>query len=126
LRRADVRRRFVTADVLLSGLKCKTVARLTLRVDRDTNEATRHFTFKLIRAGHESGVWSTKTEGNAKALAVSDANIGTKLTRSTENGKRENVGSHDGECACRVCFFNKISVVFYRAKGVRILKKHTK
>ena len=86
LRRADVRRRFISADVLLSGLKCKTVARLTLRIDRNANEATRHFTFKFIRAGHESGVWSTKAEGNAKALAVSDANIGAKLTRSAEDG----------------------------------------
>ena len=121
LRRANVTRSFVAANVLLARLQCEPVRGPAFGVVRNTDESTGHVAFVLIARRKISGVRSAETKGDTKALCASNCNVGAEFARRFYQRKRQNIGCDNDERAGVVCLFNKLGVVINRAVGRRIL-----
>jgi hypothetical protein len=124
LGRADVARRFVAADVLLAGLEREAIRRVAVRVFGNADEPARHEPLVGVASGHEGSVRSAEAERHTEALGISHGDVGTELTRRSEEGQREEVGRDDGERAGSVRFLHDGRVVAHCSRGVRILEEH--
>src|SRR5438132_10285560 len=75
LRRANVARCFLAADVLFARLQSKPIRGSAFRIVRNSDEAPGHVAFVLIARGKIGCVWSTESERNTKPLRVPDGNV---------------------------------------------------
>ena len=91
LRRADVARRFVAADVLLARLQRETVGGLSGGIMRNANQPARHVAFVLIARGEICGMRSAEAERNAETLRAADRNIGAEFARRSQQSQRQHV-----------------------------------
>ena len=121
LRRADIRRGLVPADVLLAGLQREAVAGLAARVDGYTDEAARHLALQGIRASHEARVGSAESHRHAESLRRADADIRTELAGWLQQGECEQVRGDDVGDACTGVLCEEFREVIDAATGVRIL-----
>ena len=85
----DITGRLFTANVLLSGLQGEPQSGFAAAVDRYTDQAPRHRTFKRIASGHVSRMRPTITEWYAKALRGADHNIGFEFSGWCEQREAE-------------------------------------
>jgi hypothetical protein len=112
-----------TSDVLLASLKCETVGGTSLRILRETDEATRHPPLKAVLAGEEGGVRSSVTHGNTKTSSVSEGDIGSPFARRLEGGEGEEVGGDSNESSEIVGALSDCFPVSDFSSNVRVLKK---
>ena len=124
LRRADVARRLLAADVLLAGLQGEAVRRCTVGVDRHADEATGQLALEPGAHGHEPGVRPAEAERYAEALRRADRDVGTDLARGAQQRQREQVGGHRHQRALIVCSRDQICVVTNRPRRSRVLHEH--
>ena len=90
----DVGRGFLTADVLLAGLKGQTEAAAALSVPGLTDNPSGELADIFLPAGHEAHVRAAETHRDAEALAVTDSDVSAPLRRSLqhrESGKGRNI-----------------------------------
>ena len=99
LRRADVTRRFVAADVLLARLQREPVSRASVGIVRNADEPARHVAFVCIARREIGGVRSAESERNAETLRAADRDIGAEFARRLQQSQRENIGRDDDERA---------------------------
>ena len=76
LRRADVRGRLFSADVLLTGLKRQAISRVPLRIDGNTDDSSGHVALVSPTTGHIRRRGATVAHGHAKALRRTNGNVG--------------------------------------------------
>src|SRR5258707_13660728 len=72
LRRANVARRFVAADMLFARLQREPISGPTFGIVGNSDKSARHVPFILIARRKKDCMWPAKTERNAKALRISD------------------------------------------------------
>ena len=75
LRRANVARRFVAADMLFARLERESIGRPTFGIVGNSDKSARHVPFILIARRKIRCMRSAETERNAKALRISDCDI---------------------------------------------------
>ncbi len=124
LRRADVARRFVAADVLLAGLERKSIRRVAMRVLGNADESARHQAFERVTCRHVCCVRSAKPKWHAEALRGSNGNVGAELARRSQQRERENIRRDNRQGAGRVGALDEGTVIANRSKRVRILQQH--
>src|SRR5947207_10341770 len=71
-RRANVARRSVATDVLLTRLERESIGGPTFLIVRNANQSTGHVTFVLVAGRKVRGVRSAKPERNAEPLRATD------------------------------------------------------
>ena len=81
----DVGRGFLTADVLLAGLKGQTEAAAALSVTGLTDNPSGELADIFLPAGHEAHVRAAETHRDAEALAVTDSDVSAPLRRSLQH-----------------------------------------
>ena len=81
LRRADVGRRLLAADVLLARLQREAVGRRAVRVDADADQAARQRALERVLRGQVGGVRAAGAHGHAEALRVAAGDVGAELAR---------------------------------------------
>src|SRR5205807_4443933 len=100
LRRANVARRFLAADVLFARLQRKPIRGSAFCVVRNSDEAAGHVAFVLIARGKIGGMWSTESERNTKPLRVPDGNVSAKFAGRLKRSEERRVGKESsGRCA---------------------------
>ena len=102
LRRADVRRRLLAADVLLARLQCEAVRRTSVRVDGDADEAAGHRALEVVARREVARVRAAIADRHAEALRRADDDVGAPFARRRQQREREEVGGDDDMPACRV------------------------
>ena len=93
LRRADVRRRLLPADVLLARLQREAVRRPAVRVDGHADQATRHRALVLVARCEVAGMRSAVAHRHAETLRRADDDVGAPFARRAEERQREEIGS---------------------------------
>ncbi|MNS52116.1 hypothetical protein D3C72_848200 [compost metagenome] len=126
LRRADVGRGLLAADVLFARLQRQAHRRVALRVFRHADQTAGHVALEGILAGHEAGVRAAKAERHAEALRRTDGDVRAPLARGGQQGQRQQVGGASDHGALRVGGFSQLAVVGHRARAVRVLQQHAK
>src|SRR5438874_7691527 len=81
LRRANVTRCLVAADVLLARLQRESVSGPAFSIVRNADESPGHVALVMIAGGKVSRVRSTETERNAEALCIPNRNVRPEFTR---------------------------------------------
>ena len=121
---ANVGSGLVAADVLLAGLQREPEARLAAGIHGHPDQATGHFAFQLVLAGHEPGMRTAEPERHAKPLGRTDADVRAKLTRSFQHRERQQIRRRDGNRPGRLGLGEKRGEVIDPAAGVRVLHQH--
>ncbi len=124
LRRADVARRLLAADVLFARAQRHAHPRLAFGVTRDTDDAPRHEALELLLRGQERGVRAAVAVRHAEALRVADGDVGPPLARRREHRQCQQVSGHHHQCAGGVHPVAQGAVVLDGAEGVGILDQH--
>ena len=78
LRRADVARGLVAADVLLARLHRHPQGSLTTAVDADPDDATGHEALEVLSRGEEGRVGAAEAHGDPEVLAVAQHHVGAQ------------------------------------------------
>ena len=78
---ANVGRRLLAANVLLSRLQSQSIRSASLAVDRDTDEAAGKRALERVARRHEGRVRATEAHGHAESLCRPDHAIGAGATR---------------------------------------------
>ena len=102
LRRADVRRRLLAADVLLARLQCEAVRRPAVGVDGDPDQAAGHRTLEVVARCEIGRMRPAAAHRHAETLRRSDDHVGAPLARWREKRQREEIGGDDDVPAGRV------------------------
>ena len=123
LRRADVARRLVAADVLLARLHRHPERGLTVRVDRHADDPTRHLPLVLVACREERGVRAAVSERYAEALRRPDRDVRAELPGRTEEREREQVAGDDDQRAGGVGALGERRVVEHLALARRVLEQ---
>src|SRR5690554_1483974 len=84
----DVGGCFFTTDVLFAGLKSHSVRRISVRINRNTDDSTRNIAFVGITSGKKCCVWPTESHWDTKSLGCTH-----NYVRAHCSGR-----FHDGEC----------------------------
>ena len=79
LRRADVRRRLLAADVLLARLERHAIRRVAVRVHRHADDAARRLPHVLLARREERRVRTAVAQRHAEALRVADHDVRAQL-----------------------------------------------
>ena len=79
LRRADVARGFIAADVLLARLQREAICRMAFGVVRHANESARHVTFVLVACGEICSVRPAESERDSEALRISNRYVSVRI-----------------------------------------------
>jgi hypothetical protein len=112
-----------TSNVLFASLKSETVGGTSLRILRETDEATGHPPLEAVLAGEEGGVRSSVTHGNTKTSSVSEGDIGSPFARRLEGGEGEEVGGDSNESSEIVGALSDCFPVSDFSSNVRVLKE---
>jgi hypothetical protein len=97
LRGADIRGRFLTADVLLARLQRHPVRRLAVRVDRHADDAPRHVAHGRLPGGEEGGMRPAESQRDTQPLRVAEDHVGAHFARRRHDGEREQIRRHRDE-----------------------------
>ena len=79
LRRADVARRLLAADVLLARLERHPQRGVAVGVDGDADDAAGDLPLEVVGGGEERGVGAAVAERHAEALRVADGHVRAEL-----------------------------------------------
>ena len=104
---------YVTTDGLFTRLQCQTVGRVPGGVLRYTHQTTGHLARVLLVRGQEGGVRSTEAHRTAKALRRTQGDVSAELAGRRQQGQRQQVGGHDGQCTDCVQLFDALRIVEY-------------
>ncbi len=126
LRRADVRRGLLAADVLFARLQRQPIGLVALRVDRHTDQTARHRALEFIFHGHVARVRATEAERHAKALRVAHGHVGAPFARRGDQRQRQQIGSGHDATTGGVHGFGNCAVVGHIAIHARVLQEHAK
>ena len=121
LRRADVARRLLAADVLLARLQREAQRRVPLRVVGDADDPAGDLALELVARRHVAGVRAAVAERHAEALAGADGDVGADLARRLEQRQRQQVGGDDDGALRRVGLGDERRVVHHLAAGRGVL-----
>src|SRR5437667_9394923 len=88
LRRANVARCFVAADMLFARLQRESIGWPTFGIVGNSDKSARHVPFILIARRKIGCMRSAETERNAKGLRISDCNVRAEFARRLEQWKR--------------------------------------
>ena len=99
LRRADVRRRLLAADVLLAGLQRQTQRGPALGVGADPDDAPGHRPRRRLAGGDERGVRAAEPHRHAESLSRTDGDVGTELARGSGQHARQQIRDDHGDTA---------------------------
>ena len=86
LRGADVGRRLLAADVLLTRLEGEAVGLVTLGVDGHADEAAGDLALETAVHGHVAGVRAAEAHRDAEPLGAADGDVGAPLARGRRPG----------------------------------------
>ena len=92
---ADVARRPLPADVLLTCLQGQPVGGATRGVDRDADQSSGHLALQAGADRHHPGVRAPEAHRDAEALGRAHHDVRTELSGRREQAQREQVGGHD-------------------------------
>src|SRR5690554_32528 len=90
--RTNVRRRFLTANVLLTRLHRHTQSRFLTAVDRHTDNPARNRTLKLVTGREKRCVWSAVAHRNTEALSRTEDHVRTHFTWRFTGDEAHEVG----------------------------------
>ena len=121
LRRADITRRFVAADMLFAGLEREPVTGAAGRIVGNADEPAGHVAFVGVAGGEVGRVRPAKSERNAEALGAADGDIRAEFAGWLQQRERENVRRDHEERTGAVCGFGERFVIVNRAVGRGIL-----
>ena len=79
LRRANVARRFVAADMLFARLERESIGWPTFGIVGNSDKSARHVPFVFVAGREVSRMWSAETKRNAKALRIANHDIGAEF-----------------------------------------------
>ncbi len=125
LRRTDVGRGLLAADVLLTRLEGKPVCRRSRHVDGDSDEAPGQGALESGAHGHVAGVRATEAHRHTETLRRSDRDVGAPLPRRRGQGQRHEVGGGRDERAGLVGCLGEGVVVAQAAVEVGVLDEDT-
>ena len=117
----DVRRGFVTADMLLACAEGETHGRVAMNILGDADEATGHLALKLVLGGEEARVRAAESHRYTETLSGTDGDIGAEFTRRTQERKCEQIGRNDAKCAGGMGLFKEVREIVDAARGIGIL-----
>ena len=126
LRRADVRRRLLAADVLLARLQREAVRGAAVRIDGDPDEAAGHRALELVPRREVTGMRAAVAHRHAESLRRADDDVGAPLARRCEERQREEVGGDDDVPTGVMHELGEGAVVAHFAVGAGILQQHRK
>ena len=124
LRRADVRRGLLAADVLLAGLQREAQRRIAVGVDRDADEAARQRALETGADAHVGRVRAAEADRDAEPLRRADDDVGAHLARRLEQHEREQVGGDARERALGVRGLGERREIAHAAARARVLREH--
>ena len=107
LRCANVRRCFLSPNMLLARLQRHAKRPFAAGIDRDADEASGNEPFEFVFDRHVRGVRTAVTERNAEALRVSDRGVRTEFAGRREQRKCENIRRYCDVRACRMSAFTE-------------------
>jgi len=117
---ADVAGGAVAADVLFAGLEGEAIGGAAGGVLGDADESAGEEALVGELGGEVGGVGAAEADGDAKALGVSDSDIGAEFARRGEKEKGERIGDNDGEGARVADLFQSGTEVVNAAVGFRV------
>ena len=120
LRRADVRRSLLAADVLLARLQRQNEPAAAVDVDRLAGDAARHPSHVLVARGEEAERRAAEIEAVSERLALADADVDAELAGRLENAERQRVRAADDERATLARGPDQQLRVLDRAEEVRL------
>ena len=112
LRRTDVRRRLLAADVLLSGLQRHAQRRAAGRVLRHADDAAGDVALVLLAGREERRVRPAVAHRNAEPLGASHGDVGPPLAGRRQQRQREQVRRRGHERACGMGALAERAIVF--------------
>ena len=124
LRRADVARGLVPADVLLARLQGHAQRAVAEPVARDADDAAGHLALVLALRGQEGRVRAAVAQGHAEALRGAHADVGAELAGRAQQAQREQVGGDAQHGARGVGGLGQVRVVLDRAVARGVLHEH--
>ena len=124
LRRADVARRLLAADVLLARLQREAIRGVAVAVDGRADQAARHAALQGVGARHVRRVRPAVAHRHAEALGRSDGDVGAELARRREQGEREEIGRHGDADLLRAERRDQRAVIDDLAGRAGILQEH--
>jgi hypothetical protein len=124
LRRADIRRGLLAADVLLAGLESEAQRRVAVGIDREADEAARQRALEPAADAHVGGVRAAEADRDAEALRRADDDIRPHLARRLEQHEREQVGRGAEQRALCMRRLGERLEIAHEATRARILREH--
>ena len=124
LRRADVARGLVAADVLLAGLQGQPEGGPALGVLRHAHDPPRQVALVLLLRGEERGVRPAVAHRHPEALGRAERHVRAELARRAEEGQGEQVGRHRQQGAFGVGALGEAGEVADDAVRGRVLHEH--
>ena len=126
LRRADVRRRPFTPDVLFARSERHPIRGVPVGIDRHANDATRHLAYIRRARGEECRMGAAVPQRHAESLRVSEHHIRPHLARRREDREREKIGADCNENTGLVRPLDERPQVLHGSDLVRILDQYAK
>ena len=123
LRRADVRRRLLAADVLLARLQREAVRRPAVGVDGDPDEAAGHRALEVVARREIGRMRSAAAHRHAETLRRSDDDVGAPFARWRQQREREEIGGDDDVSAGRMHGRRERAIVAHVAIRAWILEQ---
>ncbi len=124
LRGADVARRLLSADVLLTGLQREPHRPATFAVDRHADESTGQAALVLVAGGEERGVRTAVSERHTEALRRTDDHIGAHLARWLTQHQGEQITRDRDERAAGLGSRDRRREVAHDPAAPGILEQH--
>ncbi len=121
LRRADVGRGLLAANVLLPRLQGEPVRRAVLRVDGEADQPSGQIPLEAALDGHVRRMRPAVPEGDAEALGGADGDVSAPLPRRLEQRQSEEVRRHRHQRPLGMGFGRQGLEVAQRAGATRIL-----
>ena len=90
-----------------------------------TYNASRHFSNQLLSTTQISHVWATPLHGYAKALSITDSNIGSPFTWCLKYCDIGCYAIHDEQCFPFVTCISNARAVFHDSIHIRLLYHYT-
>ena len=126
LGRADVRSRFLAADVLLPGLKRHAVRGVPCRIDGHANHPARGLTHMRFEGRKECRMRAAIPHRHTEALRIAQDDVRTELTGRSQQRQAEQVGRHRHEDAVAFRLGNELAQIVHAAGLIRRLNERAK
>ncbi len=124
LRRADVRRRLLAADVLLARLQRESQRGVAVGIDREPDEAARQRALEPAADAHVGRMRTTEADRDAEALRRADDDVRPHLARRLEQHQRQQIGRCAEQRALRMRRLGERLEIAHEAARARVLREH--